>query len=266
MRPVILMRASLAEERELVAAKKHFDVIHLREHAHRDDLVVGRYSVLPFYKEQEEGLAVAGARLINTYTQHRCIADIMGWYDLLDGLTPQTWWRAEDVPMDEPGSFVVKGETNSRKQLWRTHMFAPTRADVGRVMSRLMDDELVGSQRIYIRRFVDLVKFGEAINGLPVTNEWRTFILDGTIVGQGFYWSEHIDDLNDAGVHPMPPPTAFMDDIIKRIGAIARFVVVDVGQLVSGDWTVIELNDGQMSGLSCVDPDELCASMRALLL
>lgn len=261
----ILMRSSLAQENELVCAAKHFDVISMREQVLRNDLVIGRYSVLPFYKEQEDGLAFSGARLINSFRQHQFVADVMNWYEKFEDITPVTWFRAEDVPLNEKGSFVLKGETNSRKHLWKSHMFAPTRSDIGRVLARLLDDELIGSQRVYVRRFVSLHSYGEAINGLPITNEWRVFILDGRVVAKGYYWSEHIDDLREAGVQPMQPPDAFIDECVRRIADDIRFVVVDVGQLSTGEWIVIELNDGQMSGLSCVDPDELYRNMRLVL-
>jgi len=41
-------------------------------------------------------------------------------------------------------------------------------------------------------------------------------------------------------------------DVLTRKGI--PFFVVDVAETVSGGWTVIEINDGQMSGLSMIDP------------
>lgn len=32
---------------------------------------------------------------------------------------------------------------------------------------------------------------------------------------------------------------------------------MDIAQKEDGGWVVVELNDGSMSGLSCIDPDEL---------
>jgi hypothetical protein len=43
------------------------------------------------------------------------------------------------------------------------------------------------------------------------------------------------------------------------------FGVVDVAQARDGRWIVIETNDGQMSGLSCVNPDELYDNMARAL-
>jgi ATP-grasp domain, R2K clade family 3 len=37
----------------------------------------------------------------------------------------------------------------------------------------------------------------------------------------------------------------------------APFVVADVALTTAGDWILIELNDGQMSGLSDTDANEL---------
>jgi len=41
--------------------------------------------------------------------------------------------------------------------------------------------------------------------------------------------------------------------------------VVDVARTESGEWIVIELNDGQQSGLSDNDPDQLYSNMKKML-
>jgi hypothetical protein len=49
--------------------------------------------------------------------------------------------------------------------------------------------------------------------------------------------------------------------VIDRVGDRANFYAVDVAQTVAGDWIVIELNDGQMSGLSENDPEILYCNL-----
>jgi hypothetical protein len=60
-------------------------------------------------------------------------------------------------------------------------------------------------------------------------------------------------------------PGAFLEKVLARIGDQAPFVVIDVAKTVSGEFIVVELNDGQMSGLSDVDPDVLYRNMNEAL-
>ena len=54
-------------------ASKHFHVEESRM-ACKNNLVVGRYSVLPFYEELDRDLRMVGSKLINDYDEHRWIA------------------------------------------------------------------------------------------------------------------------------------------------------------------------------------------------
>jgi len=257
-RPVILYRDNELWHDEAAAAARNFTTTNSRMTIRDGDLVIGRYSVLPYYREQYRDIRLAGADLINTYTQHRYIADIANWYQDLRDITPQTWTRWEDVGTDGP--YVLKGETNSRKDLWYSHMFARDKEAGIHVMLRLFEDSLVGSQKIYIREFVEFEKLGESLNGMPITKEFRFFIAYGQVVAGGFYWSS-----SDVTADVSEVPLSFLDEVIQRVGDSANFYVVDVAKTVDGDWMVVELNDGQMSGLSEIDPDELYKNLSQII-
>lgn len=124
MKPVILFRKYREVEEEFNIASKYITCYESRVDIQPNDLVIGRYSVLPYYQELERDVEKLGAKLINSYKQHRYVADINNWYGDLIDFTPKTWMRPADVPHNEKGSFVLKGETNSKKFLWHTHMFA----------------------------------------------------------------------------------------------------------------------------------------------
>ena len=75
--PTILFRDDgVWNEEEEAAAEKYFPCTNSRMDFLMDQLVIGRYSVLPFYRELELDLARVGARLINSHKQHRYIADM----------------------------------------------------------------------------------------------------------------------------------------------------------------------------------------------
>lgn len=259
MKPLILYRNTELDflDHELPAMKKYFDVTDSRMNVGYQDLVIARYSCLPYYKELENDLKTRDATMINSYSEHQYIADLMAWVPDLDGLTPQTWNRLQDLP--DEGPFVLKGKTNSKKFLWNTHMFAKTKKEATQVYLRLQDDELIGRQDIYIRRYVPLRKLSEGTNGLPICEEYRFFVCHGEVLCSGFYWSSHSEDLKEEGRYPNidAVPHDFLQKIIQKIGYKAPFVVIDVARTESGDWIVIELNDGQMSGLSDIEPETL---------
>ena len=268
--PVVLMRASLAEDDELLACREHFTVYESRCLAPADALIVGRYSVLPYYAELEADLACNGSRLVNTHAQHRYVADLRRWYPDLAGLTPRTWFSLANFKYDcasrrLAGSFVLKGETNSKKNQWNTHCFARTASDVDAVYSRLADDGYLSDQEIYIREYVPLRQFGVGVRGLPITEEYRFFVLDGKVVGSGYYWSQFPETRDEHKLSPDQVDAGFLRDVISRVGSSIRFFVVDVARKADGGWLVIELNDGQMSGLSDVCPSKLYKNMLQVL-
>lgn len=249
--PVILFRAALAEEEELTTAAKYFNVYRHRSEVPPNSLVIGRYSTLPWYKELEEDLKTNNSELINSYSQHRWIADLKEWYEDFKDITPQTWTDLSSIP--DNGPFILKGETNSKKFHWNTQMFAENKKKAIEIYNKLSEDTLIGQQDIYIRKYIPLKTFCVGINEMPITEEYRLFIYDGKVVSAGFYWSSHYDDLTDeqkASLNPKNIPTTFVKDVLTRVGSKARFVVVDIARTQDDNWIVIELNDGQQSGLS----------------
>jgi ATP-grasp domain, R2K clade family 3 len=262
MRNVILYRGTDFEKDEMESASWFFDCTNRRPFIQKDDLVIGRYSSLPYYLEQAKDISYVGAQLINSYQQYQYIADLGNYIIDLDRLTPQTWRNIEDIP--EKGPFVLKGETNSRKGSWLKDMYAETKKDAIEVYNRLTDDSLIGNQKVYIRKYVPLVKYLDGINGAPVTKEFRFFIAYGQVLCGAFYWSNYVQDI---GYEPSADevPADFLFEVMERVGTQSNFYTIDVGQTASGEWIVIELNDGQMAGLSCNDPFELYKNLSVAL-
>lgn len=265
--PVVYFRSSLAEEYEMEICKTHFSVVTQRSHIGKDKLVIPRYSALPYYKELEVDIEYNGSKLINTYREHCYVADLHNWYWDIEDLTPTTWFRLEDMPND-CGPVVLKGNTNSKKHSWNTHMFAKNREAALEVYSNLINDGLIGDQQIYVREYVPLKTFATGINGLPITEEYRFFILDGKVLTGAFYWSEHVDYLKDEfGFVPAPSsvPKDFLQEVISRTSSSVRFYVVDIAKTKNDGWIVVELNDASMSGLSDNLPQELYYNMGKVL-
>lgn len=255
MRPVVLIRETLSEQSEIEAAKKYFPVIHQRTQVQKGDLVIPRYSALPFYKEFEADVNYIGGKLINTFGEHRYAADLKAWYGDLCEHTPKTWFDMQCLP--EEGPFVLKGETSSKKFQWNTHMFAKNKKEAMHVHGLLGEDGYVGYQPIVARQYVPLRKLAQGFQGLPISEEYRYFILDGKVLTGAFYWSEHYDVIDEKDRDISQVPTEWLEEVIYLVSDRIRFFVLDIARTEDGHWIVIEVNDGQQSGLSMNDPDIL---------
>lgn len=264
MNPVILYRDLGDWKYEKKSAEQNFTCIKSRMKIKNGDLVIPRYSALPFYKELEEDVLYNGAKLINSYTQHRYAADIEQWYDDLKGLTPQTWYARDLYKLPDEGPYVLKGETNSKKNWWSTMMYAETKKDAINVHSKLTADGLIGDQEIYVRQYVPLVKYYTGLQGQPITKEFRFFYCYGQMLSGAYYWSNYAEEF-DSLPDPAEVPAKFLTEVVERIKDKINFFVVDVAQAEDGSWIVIELNDGQMSGISENNPEILYKNLAKIL-
>jgi hypothetical protein len=263
MKSVVYFRGSLAEEDERKSAESHFRVIYQRTHIKAGDLVIPRYSALPWYQELCQDMTEMGATPINTYRQHCYVADLRNWYYDLGDYTPRTWFALDQIPRDG-GPFFLKGSTNSKKQFWSTHCYAEDAPAATDVYIRLGQDGYIGHQPIYIRQFIPLNRLAAGLNGLPISEEYRFFCLDGQVVASGFYWSTHADDLEKQYTSDVVPAD-FINKIIEIVSPHIRFWVMDLARTAAGDWIVVELNDGMQSGLSTISPEDLYAGIARIL-
>jgi len=261
-RHLILYRGIEFEKDEQEAANWFFKTTNRRPDITSGDMVIGRYSLWPFYSDQAKDIDYVGARLINDYNQHLYVADLGNYVTDLGKLTPRTWRSLEDLP--EKGPFVLKGETNSRKSNWKRDMFAETKTEAIMVANRLADDSLIGHQKIYIRQYVPLVKYMDGVNGMPVTKEFRFFVAFGFVISGGYYWQNYVDDIGGTPDHN-EVPREFLQEVIEAVGDQSNFYTIDVGQTETGEWIVIELNEGQQAGLSCNDPFKLYENLSTVL-
>lgn len=228
-------------------------------------IIIGRYSVLPYYKELETDIAnTNNCNLINSYHQFRYIADLGNWYQDFIGLTPKTWFTLQEYLADFwEGPVVLKGETNSRRDKWSTHMFANNKDEAREVYCRLLDDSLISQQKIYIRQYEPLVKLIDGVNGMPIPNEWRIFVCFGKMICADYYWGTYREDIEEKGIKPKSPPMEFIQAIIAKVGNSSNFYCVDLAETAKGDWTIVEFNEGQMSGLNGTSPMLFYTNLRS---
>lgn len=250
----IYYRKSLFDKDELNAARKYFDCVDLLTDINDGEFIIPRYSMYPFYLDQEREILNVGSSLINTYNQHQYVADLKNYVHDLKELTPKTWNSIPEI--DEDGPYILKGETNSKKNKWNTSMFAKNKDQAIEVFGNLCQDGLIGDQHIYIRKYVPLVSYLEGFGGCPVSKEFRFFVAYGKVISGGYYWANYEADL-DVKPDINEVPKEFLQEVINRIDNQCNFYVIDVAQTEAGNWIVIELNDGSQSGLSANNPEVL---------
>lgn len=260
MQPVILFRKEISFVDEFEIAKKYFNVVEQRCACPANSMVIGRYSVLPYYLELERDVKLLGGQLINSNEQHRWIADFEYYNDLKE-YTPESWDDTNFYQCRHPGPFVVKGRTNSRKNRWNSQMFAEDKRKASQIAGELANDLMIGTQGIIYRKYVPLKVFEYGIHDLPFANEWRCFFLGEMMLSFGYYWSsaEKVD-------YEIPQEALDFANIVAKIAAQhCNFFVLDIAETEAGDWILIEINDGQMSGLSENNPDMLYGNLAKVL-
>lgn len=163
MNPVILFRNSNSYsvfnnrfseiDEEQATASKYFPVFNFRHQIPEDSFVIGRYSILPFFREFEEDMKVKRCKLINNCLEYSYVADILNYYEDLKEFTPKTYTEWGNLG---EGKWVVKGKTNSRKFNWNTHMYAEGRTQLLQVIKNNLEDPFISEQGIVVREYVPL--------------------------------------------------------------------------------------------------------------
>lgn len=242
------------EKEELSAAQKYFDCFDCLTLIPKYSFVIPRYSLYPFVYDQYRELQNLNCKVINDYHQHSFVADLGNYVPVLGELTPETWDSLYSLP--DQGPFILKGETNSKKDYFSTMMFADNKQRAIEIESLLQKDGLIGSQKIYIRKYIPLKKYFDGIGGVPISNEFRFFICNGKVLSGAFYWQNYVDEIEPKPTVDMVPKD-FLQKVINKVGNNCNFYVIDVAETESGEWVVIELNSGCQSGLSLNDPETL---------
>ena len=222
------------------------------------------------YRELDTVLRGHGARLITTPDRYQRAHELPGWYPMFAGLTaPSVWTQvaagrppsrdrlavlATGLP---PGPGMVKDYVKSRKHepdaFGIRDLSDPD--EVTSVVSRFVErqeDDLAGG--IVLRSFVPLTGNADPTNrGRPA--ETRIWWVDG----EPALCTPHPDTPH---TRPMPDPA----DLAAPVAALdCPFVTTDLAHDErTGDWLLIEVGDGQVSGLPAdVDPGPLFRALFA---
>lgn len=203
------------------------------------------------YAELAAALAARGCRLLTSPTAYRTAHELPGWYDTFRALTPHSAWlpcapgRAPEpaalaglaAPFTAPGErrpLVVKDWVKSRKHEWAEAAYVPDASDTERLAS------VVG-------RFVALQE--EFLTGGVVLRAFEDY---ASAVGEARVWWVDGEPVL-TGPHPDTPELRPVPDLAQVAPAVRelgpRFLTTDLALRADGVWRVVEVGDGQVSGL-----------------
>ncbi|WP_046497459.1 ATP-grasp domain-containing protein [Streptomyces odonnellii] len=198
------------------------------------------------YGALERDLYERGCVLLTDARGYRRAHELPGWYEEFAALTPRSVWQARPpgaapapgelaalaAPLG-PGPGVVKDYVKSRKHEWDEACFVPELTDHGRLAAvverffALQEDTLAGG--VVLRAYERFAEGGEA----------RVWWVDGAPVLVTAH-PDTPDRLPD-------PELGAVGEAVRALGC--RFVTTDLALRSDGEWRVVEVGDGQVSGV-----------------
>lgn len=220
------------------------------------------------YRILYEKLEEKGIVLINTPEEYERYHMLPGWYDDFRDVTPESVWENTgtleavlELTQGLTGPHIVKDYVKSRKHEWYDACFIrdiENTADCSRVVGNFInrqERDLVGG--VVLRKYVELNSIGyHEKSGMPISEEYRVFVLFNTIMIIDDYWRTDVN-------------VVFSNDEMNWIKSIAGrirsgFATVDIARKKNGELIVMELGDGQVSGLQQIVADRFYKEMKRL--
>jgi len=211
------------------------------------------------YELLYQALEAKGVELINSPAAYKHCHYLPEWYPLLAEHTPaSTWLTGPDFSLDAimdvlrpfgERPLIVKDFVKSRKHEWFEACYIPSAADragVERVVRRFLELQAEDlNEGLVFRAFVEFEPLAtHSKSGMPLTREYRLFVLDGQVILTAPYWEEG-DYAGDEGAQP---PVEVIRALTRNVQS--RFFTIDVARRKSdGAWLIVELGDGQVAGL-----------------
>ncbi|MBC9706536.1 MAG: ATP-grasp domain-containing protein [Enterococcus sp.] len=194
------------------------------------------------YERMEAGFNRRSVRLLTSAEHYGTAYYFHGWYETFKHLTPRSVWFApgemdyqkDVVERCGVGPYFVKDSVKSRKHEWATACYSPTIEELPSIVQNLLSLQ------------------SDATVPFIVVREFENFRADQGEVR--IWWVEGKPVL--LSPHPDTPSSlpvvdaSFLEEVGKAVQVLGcPFTTTDVAQLTDGRWRVIEVSDGQVSGL-----------------
>lgn len=212
------------------------------------------------YRLFYEKLEAKGIVLINTPEEYERYHLLPKWYMDFETKTPKTIWieSADSEELlkkieQEEGPFIIKDYVKSRKHEWYDACYIPEIGDkdnskkiINNFITRQAEG-LVGG--LVVRKFEELKHIGfHDKSGMPISEEYRVFVYGRRVLAIDNYWTDkqHLDLSQEE--------YSWLDSIAANIRS--NFMTIDLARKSDGQLVIMELGDGQVSGLQQIVPGD----------
>lgn len=216
---------------------------------------VARVGAFDDYETFYSNAAKEGINLVHSPEEHTRCTSLPIWYPLIEKLTPRSRWYSDIPDFDEIESefglpVFIKGSRQTSKHNAAASI-VQNHQDFDEAVRIFRSDPILHWQDFVCRELVALRSIsGGSDDKIPASFEFRTFWWKGALVGSGPYWLE----ANKYNWSEAEKSTALKIAKIAVDAINCAFLVVDLAQTTTGDWVVIECNDGMESGYAGASP------------
>lgn len=208
------------------------------------------------YGQLYSALLSKGVRLLTSPAQYQFCHWLPEWYPAAAKMTPESTWIPSDTPDFQEairekllhfGSkpIVIKDYVKSQKHKWVEACFIPNAANTEQaleVIQRFLDlqgEDIQGG--LVMREFVELAYLANhSKSDMPLSIEYRAFFLGNEPLQVVPYWEE-------GEYREESPDLSGFKKVIEKIPS--PFFTVDLAKRREGGWIIMEIGDGQVSGL-----------------
>ncbi|BAZ48779.1 hypothetical protein NIES4103_13890 [Nostoc sp. NIES-4103] len=220
---------------------------------------IGYIPELERYKAIYEAALAKEIKLLNTPLEHQTALEFDLFYPHLIGLTPNSMVITSTNECIEAGELLgfpvfVKGTVQSIKmQGWKSCV-ANNQDELIKLTELLLKLKDRSRGKVIVRKLMKLRHERLAPNGFPMGREFRCFIYNQQVLKYGYYWDGQ-DDLSKLSKQEEKQVLSLAVLASERLGV--PYVAIDIGQLETGEWIVIETADAQFAGLCQIPGLEL---------
>lgn len=195
-------------------------------------------------------------QLINTPEEYLNCHYFPYYYPIIKDLTAESIWVAvnNEVNFDEVfaalnifenKAVILKDYVKSEKHYWHTACYIPNASDkenvkkISNTFLSLRGNAL--NKGLVYREFLPLAHLvNHSQSDMPLSLEYRLFYFKNELLYAAEYWEE--------GEYQIEKPNFVPFNALAK-AVKSNFFTMDIAQKENGDWIVMELGDGQVSGL-----------------
>ena len=224
--------------------------------SYNDKPVLLRIGAPDDYTSVEKLLKEMDMALLMPLEDHLRCSEIENWYPLLKDKTPYTRIYGELPPVEELAehfSFPVfiKGSRQTDRHN-RSKCIIEDAVAYQELRSDWKKSRILSWQKAAVREYVPLQTIDSESfpNMVPISYEFCLFYYMGKCMEYGPYWT-------------MGTPYTLAESDYKAVMELSKwaadrlkvpFAAIDVAKTSDGEWTIIEVNDGQESGFVGINP------------